>query len=81
MEDLDNLIRRLEEIRNHLKWIKRAENGWESAGLKIDGIAERIDRAYNEVLKPDNVELLNKLGIPIPNKSNWRYFRNKEERI
>ena len=80
MEDLDNLIRRLEEIRNHLKWIKRAENGWESAGVKIDGIPERIERAYNEVLKPENVELLNKLGIPLPSKSNWKYFRKKEEK-
>jgi len=75
MEELDNLIRRLEELRNHLKWIKRAEEGWQTEGLRAEGIPKRIERAYSEVLKPENVDLLKKLGIPVPDPSKWRYFR------
>jgi len=75
LDQLDEMIRKLEELRNHLKWIKRGEEGWTTEGLVTQGIPERIEKAYTEILKPENVALLNRLGIPVPDKRNWRHFK------
>jgi hypothetical protein len=77
MEQIDNLIVRLQEIRNHLKWIVRGEKGWQTEGLKVEGIPERIEQAYNEVYKSENVELLRRLfpGVNLPDRAKQKHFK------
>jgi hypothetical protein len=77
MRQIDDLIVRLQEIRNHLKWIVRGENGWQTEGLKVEGIPERIEQAYNEVYKPENVALLRRLfvNVDLPDRAKQRYFK------
>jgi len=74
-DQLREIARKLEELANHYKWIKRAEEGWSTEGLVEEGLFDRIEQAYNALEDPENVALLGKLGIQKPSRSKWAHFR------